>query len=213
MIDALLRSTSDDLAVALTDVAAIGAARIAGALNHSICQQLLAESLNCRFERKPPQMGQVRQETEQVTLTEGLDGYPVINTLRGQFTAAVQTLTEVAPALARWQPNDVGIQRYWPEASIGITPHRYGKRFAILVAVFSLTGRARFALCSDRAGSVVSEWLVECGDLVLLRAPGLCAYADADDPRPFHTINPPIGGERYSLAFRMDTRFSACDPG
>ena len=102
--------------------------------------------------------------------------------------------------LARWWPNEAYVQRYEPGA-LGVSPHRDGKRFAVLVAVFTIQGSARFALCRDRAGTVVQEWDAGPGSLALLRGPGL---ADSEDRRPFHTVHGPTGGRRCSVSFRMN---------
>ena len=87
--------------------------------------------------------------------------------------------------------------------ALGITPHMDGKRFAKLVAIFTTKGNARFTVCKSRKGEVLQQWDVRPASLVLLRAPG---FAGLDDGRPFHMVEGPKRGERYSIAFRLDTK-------
>ena len=45
--------------------------------------------------------------------------------------------------------------------------------FAVLVAIFTIEGSARFALCQTRAGEILQEWEAGPGSVTLLRGPGL----------------------------------------
>jgi alkylated DNA repair dioxygenase AlkB len=92
------------------------------------------------------------------------------------------------------------VQRYAPGA-LGVSPHLDSKRFAILVAIFTIQGSARFALCQNRAGTIIQEWDAGPGSLALLRGPGLL---DAEDQRPFHTVHGPSAVRRFSITFRMN---------
>ena len=123
------------------------------------------------------------------------------------FAAAFERLT--AEALALLDPpaypgpvlmNDLIVQRYHP-GSVGITPHRDHLRYEALVAIFPLSGRARFCVCSDRQGSDTQEIPAEPGDLLLMRAPGLFGLRD----RPFHFVDR-IESRRISLGLRYDVR-------
>ena len=58
-------------------------------------------------------------------------------------------------------------------------------------------------ICKNRKGDVVDEWEAKAGSLILLRAPG---FAGEEDGRPFHMVEGPKRGQRYSVAFRMDTK-------
>jgi len=67
--------------------------------------------------------------------------------------------------------------------------------------VFTLAGSARFSVCADRSGNVLEEWEAASGSLVLLRGPG---FDGVEDGRPFHCVQGPVSGERYSLTFRVN---------
>ena len=41
--------------------------------------------------------------------------------------------------------------------ALGVSPHVDSKRFAVLVASFTIEGSARFALCQTRAGEILQE--------------------------------------------------------
>jgi hypothetical protein len=85
--------------------------------------------------------------------------------------------------------------------ALGVSPHVDSKRFAVLVAIFTIEGSARFALCQTRAGEILQEWEAGPGSVTLLRGPGLL---DAADRRPFHTVHGPAAGRRFSITFRMN---------
>jgi alkylated DNA repair dioxygenase AlkB len=104
--------------------------------------------------------------------------------------------------LRRWWPNEAYVQRYEPGA-LGVSPHLDSKRFAVLVAIFTIEGSARFALCQDRAGAIIQALDAGPGSLALLRGPGLL---DAEDQRPFHTVHGPTAGRRFSITFRMNQK-------
>src|SRR5919201_1067611 len=110
-----------------------------------------------------------------------------------------QPLVQVRDDAATWIPNEIGVARYRP-GSIGITPHLDGKWYRRLVAVITVYGRSRFAICRSRAGDVTADWRPGPGDLVLLRAPGLGGIRDG---RPFHFVEGPARGVRCSLGVRM----------
>lgn len=107
--------------------------------------------------------------------------------------------------LPQWRPNDVAMQRYLPEQTVGIDPHRDYARDKLLVAVTTLAGEADFhiELDDEAGGKSWSKRRLQPGDLVLMRAPGL---TEADDDRPYHQIDPPRSEERTSLAFRHNVR-------
>jgi len=104
-----------------------------------------------------------------------------------------------------WHPNDVSVQRYAPNTQ-GISPHLDSKRYVHLIAIFTTEGSALFRLCKDRSGPVLKEWGTTPGSLVLMRAPG---FAGLKDGRPFHTVEGPRTGSRYSVTFRMDSQRGA----
>jgi hypothetical protein len=186
-----------DLDAPLGRVAGEGAAFVKEALAPPFLRRIRAELAGVPVERAPDRIGEVRQETEAATLPPDLEGYPATSALRVALVGAVRS--SGIRGLATWWPDDVAIQRY-RQGALGITSHRDGKRFRRLVAVFTLEGRARFAIRSERHGRITAEWEAGPGALILLRAPGL---AGARDGRPFHEVSGPPMGIRSSVAFRM----------
>jgi hypothetical protein len=177
-----------------------GAAFIPRALNEPFRQQLQREIQEGPFERLPDRIGPVRQEADLFVVTDTMTAHPILATLRAEFVARLRQDGPRLTGLARWWPNEAYVQRYEPGA-LGVSPHLDSKRFAVLVAIFTTQGSARFALCQDRAGAIIQEWEAGPGSLTLLRGPGLL---DAEDQRPFHTVHGPAAGRRYSITFRMN---------
>jgi hypothetical protein len=182
---------------ALTDV---GAAFIPRALTERFRERLQREIQAGPFQRLPDQIGPVRQEADLFIISGGMADHPAVARLRAEFVARVRRDGSEFSGLARWRPNEAYVQRYEPGA-LGVSPHVDSKRFAVLVAIFTTEGSARFVLCRTRAGEVVQEWDVGPGSLTLLRGPGLL---DAEDGRPFHTVHGPAAGRRFSITFRMN---------
>jgi hypothetical protein len=177
-----------------------GAAFIPRALNEPFRQQLQREIQEGPFERLPDQIGPVRQQADLFVITDTMTAHPILATLRAEFVTRLRQDGPQLTGLARWWPNEAYVQRYEPGA-LGVSPHLDSKRFAVLVAIFTTQGSARFALCQDRAGAIIQEWEAGPGSLTLLRGPGLL---DAEDQRPFHTVHGPAAGRRYSITFRMN---------
>jgi alkylated DNA repair dioxygenase AlkB len=202
-----LLSASAELARAIQQVSDLGATWVQ-ALSPAGCETLRREVDGSRFRAQPETIGPVRQRLETLELRDQLSSFPGISRLRDELVAAVDRYAAPESPLRRWRPNDVSVQRYRPSADIGITPHLDGRRHALLVAVVTIEGRARFALHPDRYAEPTRSWPVVPGTLVLLRGPGLAG----PDERPFHSVSAPLGGSpRYSIGFRMDTRPPAGD--
>jgi hypothetical protein len=134
--------------------------------------------------------------------------YPSLAALCRAFVAAVRAHGQGIRGLERYAPNVAYVQRYRP-GSLGVSPHRDGKRFALLVAVFTTHGSASFSLCRGRSGGALATWEAGPGSLALLRGPGLGGLPDG---RPFHTVAGPACGERYSVTIRMDTLAALARP-
>jgi hypothetical protein len=177
-----------------------GAAFIPRALNEPFRQQLQREIQEGPFERLPDRIGPVRQEADLFVVTDAMTAHPILATLRAEFVTRLRQDGPQIVGLARWWPNEAYVQRYEP-GTLGVSPHLDSKRFAMLVAIFTAEGSARFALCQTRAGEIIQEWEAGPGSLTLLRGPGLL---DAEDQRPFHTVHGPAAGRRYSITFRMN---------
>jgi hypothetical protein len=189
-----------DLGRSLQALREAGAAFIPHALNEPFRQQLQREIQDGPFERLPDQIGPVRQEADLFVITDAMTAHPALARLRAQFVTRLRQHAPQLAGLARWWPNEAYVQRYEPGA-LGVSPHLDSKRFAVLVAIFTTEGSARFALCKDRAGTIIQAWDAGPGSLALLRGPGLL---DAQDQRPFHTVSGPAAGRRFSITFRMN---------
>jgi alkylated DNA repair dioxygenase AlkB len=101
--------------------------------------------------------------------------------------------------------NSMVLQKYEP-GSIGITPHRDGKRYKNLICIFVLEGQGKFYVCRDRAGNNPLEIDASPGNVLLMRAPGFRgidhSLATTDEIRPFHFITD-IQTQRYTFALRQ----------
>lgn len=186
---------------ALQTVAGEGFAFVPRALAEDFRRSLQQEVQACPFQPVPGEIGPVRQETEECVIPTPMDRYPLMARLSGEMVALVRDHGRAVAGLEAWVPTAAFVQRYRPGA-LGITPHLDGKRFGLLVAVFTTKGSAQFSIHETRSGPVVARWEAAPGSLVLLRGPGL---AGVDDGRPFHAVGPCDQG-RYSVSFRTDTR-------
>jgi len=171
-----------------------------GVLSEARCASIVREVAERSFERLPPSIGPVQQETELLLLTGEFAEVPWVSRLREELVAAIRDQTPGGTELGDWWPNEAYVQRYEPGA-LGVTAHVDSKRFVLLIAVFTLLGSSEFLLCQGRSGSVIETWQTHPGTLVLLRGPGL---GGLEDGRPFHAVRGPAAGERYSLTFRMN---------
>ncbi|HXF72459.1 MAG TPA: hypothetical protein VNO79_07620 [Actinomycetota bacterium] len=189
-----------DLRVALARTAHEGWARVRGAVPPAVLRRLRREVEAGPFRRFEGSFGRVRQEIEGFDAAPPFEGFPLLAALARELEEAVRAQGRAIRGLATWRVGEVGVARYRP-GSLGITPHLDGRWYRRLVAVLTVHGRARFAICGSRdAADVVEEWRTEPGDLVLMRGPGLAGHRDG---RPFHLVEGPRRGTRLSLGFRM----------
>ncbi|HEY3894259.1 MAG TPA: hypothetical protein VGL88_02710 [Pseudonocardiaceae bacterium] len=174
-----------------------GAAFAARAVRQPVCDQLAEELRGGPYQPVAPEIGPVRQEAEAFEVSAaGLDRYPVLTSLWDELVGQVRQ-----HGVPEWAPTEAAVQRYQP-GSLGITAHRDQRRFARLVAVITVTGRAPFMLCRNREGDPVRTWQASEGSLVLLRGPGLDGNPDG---RPMHAVGGPAASPRTSVGIRMDT--------
>jgi hypothetical protein len=178
----------------------VGRAVLNGVLSEARCAAIVREVAERSFERLPPTIGPVRQETELLLLTGEFGEVPSVTGLREDLVAAIRDQIPDGTELGDWWPNEAYVQRYEPGA-LGVTAHVDSKRFVLLIAVFTLLGSSEFLMCEGRSGSVIETWETSPGTLVLLRGPGL---GGLEDGRPFHAVRGPAAGQRYSLTFRMN---------
>ncbi len=189
-----------DLRGALERVRDVGRAVVNGVLTEARCAAIVREVAERSFERLPPTMGPVRQETELLLLTGDFAEVPPVAELREELVAAIRDQAPYGSELGDWWPNEAYVQRYEPGA-LGVTAHVDSKRFVLLIAVFTLLGSSEFLLYEERPGNVIETWETRPGTLVLLRGPG---PGGLEDGRPFHAVRGPAAGQRYSLTFRMN---------
>jgi hypothetical protein len=187
---------------AFESVKSFSAAFIPQALNQAFCRRVQDQLDTAPFERLPDQIGPVRQEADLVVTRGAMTDLPAVAELRDDFVTRLCQHTDEASGLAarEWWPNEAYVQRYAPGA-LGVTPHVDSARFAILVAVFTTQGTARFVLCRDRAGDPIADWEAGPGSLVLLRGTTSRRLCD----RPFHQVHGPSQGPRFSVTLRMNT--------
>ncbi len=193
-------SANVDLRGALERVRDVGRAVVNGVLSEAQCAAIVRDVAELSFERLPPTIGPVRQETELLLLTGEFGEVPSVAAVREELVAAIRDQAPDRTELGDWWPNEAYVQRYEPGA-LGVTAHVDSKRFVLLIAVFTLLGSSQFLLWEGRSGSVIETWQTRPGTLVLLRGPGL---GGVEDGRPFHAVRGPAAGQRYSLTFRMN---------
>jgi len=180
---------------AVRDTREHGYAYLPRALALSYCQRLVSAASLSAGEPVPEIVGEVRQNAKALVLSASELTSP-------WHRGLVNALGEALPTAVGFVPTELTYMSYsGPRA--GISPHRDQARFTLLIAIFTLQGRARFRIHRTREETdVIQEWIASPGDLVLLRGPGLNSEVDA---RPFHSIGPPIGNkERISLSVRME---------
>jgi alkylated DNA repair dioxygenase AlkB len=188
-----------DLSDAIVRVDQEGAAWIPRALEEPFRRRLRREVDAGPFRSMSGSFGKVRMEIEGYDVPAPMDGFPLMRDLAEELGALVRSSGGAIRGLRTWRPNEIGVARYRP-GSLGITPHLDGRWYRRLVAVVTVYGRSRFAICRNREGDVVAEWHPGPGDLVLMRGPGLGGRRDG---RPFHLAEGPRKGLRCSLGIRM----------
>ena len=191
-----------DLTGPLREVIDRGASFVPRALDERYLHNLRRELGAGAFQRFQEEFGLVRQRIDGYDIKAPFDGFPLVGELAVDLRDLVRGHGKGIRGVATWAPNEAGVARY-PRDSFGITPHLDGKWYRRLVAVFTVFGTARFAICRDRGGEVIASWDAGPGSLSLLRGPGLGGHRDG---RPFHTVGAPRRGQRCSLGLRMSVR-------
>jgi hypothetical protein len=186
----------------LDDVRRAGFARWPQALGPAWRLGLLHELKGRRFQPLREEVGPVRQRGEEMMVAADDPHYPVVAQLVTILKDALTSDVEDIAGLERFSPNQAVFLRYRGPGA-GISPHRDHKRYALLVAAFTLAGKAQFSIVADRAGQhVLASWMTTPGDLCLLRAPGFDGHHDG---RPLHAVGAPVGDQRLALTLRMET--------
>jgi hypothetical protein len=188
----------------LLQVKEFGAAYLPNVLPQGMRLALAEELKKGPWEPAAPELGsrKVEQRFNAYTLSYPMVGFPWTAWIGRQLEGMVRGAS-ANPKLAAakgWSPNDIRVHLY-PSGFGQIGTHRDFIRDQLLIAVFTITGRAPFRLFADNEGRLLkAEWTAEAGGLVLLRGPGLSG-SDCDD-RPPHNAGRPLGN-RIALAYRM----------
>lgn len=198
-------SLDDGMDEVLAEVARTGFALVGGALSGADRRRLLAEAdAACdRFLEVPARVNGVVQRAAQLSLRVGDPLCPMVNGL----AATLQGLLASSPdlyGLHRFVATEARYMRYRGRAG-GLGAHRDGKCYALIVAVYTLSGSAPFTVLADECEreEPAVGMLVKPGDLLLLRAPG---FDGEPDGRRRHAVGAPLEGERVSLTLRMTGR-------
>ena len=164
-------------------------------------QALLQEAVRYHYQREADVVGRgdriVRQELASFA------AFPADSAFV-RLRDRLQALLDEAFAACRPYPfdgplelNSLVLQKY-DAGSLGITPHRDGKRFVNLICVVVLAGRGRFFVCADRAGRGAREVEAHPGAAIFMRAPGFRGSQE----RPFHYVAE-IRETRYTFGLRQ----------
>lgn len=190
-----------DLATALRRTAIEGHARLDGVLQEPFRRALRREIEEGPLRHMAGTFGRagVRMEIDGFDVEAPFVGFPATAELAAAFGDRVRSDGLGVRGLATWRPNEAGVGVY-RTGSVGITPHLDGRWYRRLVAVFTVTGSARFEVRASRQGELVEGWEARAGGLTLMRGPGL---AGARDGRPFHAVGGPGRGVRCSIALRF----------
>ncbi len=202
----MLSVSQRDLAAAMEETGRIGAGTVRGALAPEARHGLVVALDSAAFERAPERVGDVHQDFDLLVMKLGEGPADLVPSpllaLAKEYAALLRaratSLDE--PWLADFVPTNIHVQRYKP-GSAGISPHRDGRRFIKLISVLSLGSPAKFHLLRDRRGPPLRRYQLDCGDLLLLRAPG---FAERPSAGPLHSVSGPTDEVRYSITLRME---------
>ena len=173
-------------------------------------EQLVHTARNLSYQQEVEEVGKgERLVRQQVASCEDFSEAPIFLQLRDAFQELLtQSLIHLSIDSFSFPVdlNRMVLQKYEPN-SIGITPHRDGKRYKNLVCVFVLEGKGKFYVCGNRAGNDPIEIDATAGNVLLMRASGFKGInnclAEHDEIRPFHFITD-IPTQRYTFALRQE---------
>jgi len=201
----MLSLSQRDLDAAMEETGRIGAGTVRGALAPEARHGLVAALESAAFQRAPERVGDVSQDFDLLVMKPRLgpaaQALSPLLALAEEYAALLRArpMSLDEPWLADFVPTDIHVQRYG-RGSAGISPHRDGRRFIKLISVFSLGSPAEFRLFRDRRGSPLRRYQLDCGDMLLLRAPG---FTERPSAGPLHSVSGPAGEVRYSITLRM----------
>ena len=189
------------LRVALRDTASHGFAHVDDLVDPSFLRALVRELDAGPLRRMAGTFGKagVRMEIDGFDVEGPFAGFPRLSEMASAFRGRVRRDGDGIRGLRTWAPNEAGVARY-RSGSVGVTSHMDGRWYRRLVAVFTLAGSARFEVRSSRDGELLERWDARAGTVTLMRGPGLAGVRDG---RPYHAVQGPPRGTRWSLALRM----------
>lgn len=161
-------------------------------LSEAYRQVLLEEARRYTYHKQPEFVGPNRVREQLSSVTE-FPAHSQFWQLKWDFEecigskcaqAGIDPFVRVGPSRWPLEFNELSLQQY-AQGSFGISPHQDFSNRINLIAVFILTGKARFALCDDRAGSNPRYLDTTPGNVILLRAPGFLRSAE----RPIHVLS------------------------
>ncbi len=189
-----------DLRRVLTALEMAGATSVP-LLTTSAEQALLQEALHYQYHREADVVGSgdrvVRQEMASFEAFPAESNCLRLRDLLQDRLARQLAACQPYPFDVPLQFNRLVLQKY-DAGSLGITPHRDGKRYINLICVVVLAGRGRFFVCEDRSGRGAREVEAAPGMAIFMRGPGFHGSQD----RPFHYVSD-IRETRYTFGLRQ----------
>lgn len=169
------------------------------ALDETTRQHLLGTALSYPYQQEERVVGPYRVHQEMASCTTFPSDSP-FHALRDRLETKIHDILgtlEPPPLRDPLHFDHLVLQRY-PPGSLGITPHRDGKKFINLICIFVLQGHAAFAVCDDRQGHNPKALEASPGNLILMRAPGFLG----ETIRPFHYVSH-VTSERLTFSLRQ----------
>jgi hypothetical protein len=188
----------------------MGGLHIRGALNPNFQGMLSAEVLSLKgFEKAAAIQGNITQNLSQryYNPSDGIARQEI--PIGWRLTLAYTDLIYNAAADTLGFPrvkiiNSLGINMY-PKGSGGIGYHKDYASDVNLIGIVSVEGSAKFFLAKSKEGKDEISFIVEAGDLVLMRS-NIGQYRKGSfDLRPLHKVES-TGEERYSMLLRNSTK-------
>ena len=199
----LILSTTDSMAVAITQMAEDGAAALP-MLDERGCDLLLEATEQLHYRACAPVVGTGEKAVTQdfdISLNfrqkTHFDDFSAA--FERQVNEALRRLTR-CPCQHPLYFNDRVVLRY-PQGSGGISPHQDLKRFEGMIAILTLSGQGDFYICTDRKKTNPRLFHAAPGVMILMRG------ANCGMGRPFHYVEN-IEKGRVAFGLRYDAQLS-----